>query len=399
MSMQPRRRPPLRAAPRPHQVPLGHALRAGFALLEAGRLAEARHLFEQLRLSAPDHPTALTMLSVIAFRLGEDALGEAYRERAIAVYRGHLQQAPGEPGLLAPLVNLLLAKGLEREAEACSRELELALNPIRSDTAAFCARWRSARARGLPTLLLVTMPKSASETIWNRVAAGLDLPQTHLSLGLFPHCCLLASRMRQARQGGLTSKEHILPTAHNLALLWEHGIDRLVVHLRDPRQAVLSWAHFVQEDVAQRRMGAIWRSTVPPRAVLDRGFEAVLDWCIDTVLPRFVDFARAWGECAGQGGNLPRIRILTYERFLADPGDYMEVLLGHFDIPAETFDAQAAAAAASVHLRQGRVDEWRTVFTRAQRARVNRLVTAELCRRFGWQWQPSSRRNAHADSL
>ena len=391
---QPRMRR-VRAPRLPHRLGLDEALRAGFALLEAGRLAEARHLFEQVRLSAPHHPTALVMLAVIAFRVGEDALAEVYLEEALAVYRDQLRQAPGAPGLLAPLVNLLLAKGREEEAERLARTLELDLNPIRCEPGDFLAAWRRARARGLPTLLLVTLPKSASETIWNRLAAGLGLPTTHLSLGLFPHCCLLPSRLRRAAVGGLSAKEHILPSTHNLESLREVGLTRLLVHLRDPRQAVLSWAHFVSGDVAHRRMGAVWRSTVPPRAVLERGFPAVLDWCIDRVLPLYVRFAEAWVARADKADSPWRVRILTFERFLREPTAYMEEVLEHFAIDPALFDSEAAAAAASFHQRRGRPDEWREVFTRAQKARARRILPAELCERFGWPRSSPSWRSAH----
>ncbi len=388
-------RRPLRRAPGPHRMLVNDALRAAFALLEAGRVEDARQLFEQIRLSAPEHPTALTMLSVVHFRLGEKALGEAYLQQAIETYERHLEKAPRDPGLLAPLVNLLLAAGRETEAEQRSRQLELELNPIRATAEEFCRAWRHAKARRLPLLLLVTVPKSASETIWNRLARGLGLPQTHLSLGLFPHCCLIGSRLRQATAGGMTSKEHILPTRHNLEMLQSYGIDHLIVHLRDPRQAVLSWTHFVIDDVSRRRMGAIWRSTVPPRSVLDGGFASVLDWSIEHVLPRYVDFARRWATLAdGPSGRL-RVRLLSYERFLEDPDGYVDEVLEHFSIPERLYDRRAAAAAASVHLRKGRRDEWRDVFTRRQRQRADALLDAELCARFGWNKDPLSRRSSH----
>ncbi len=374
----------LRVRARPHALPVGQALRLAFALLEQQRVEEARGLFEAVRTAAPFHPTALTMLASLAYRQGNEPLGEAYLEQAIEVYRRALAKSPGEPGLLAPLVNLLLAREQEETALRYARELDMPLNPLHSDHAGFAARIQRARALGMPTVLLVTIPKSASETIWNRLAGGLALAQAHLSLGLFPHCLLLPCRLRAVRGGGLAAKEHIFPSQTNLALLAEAGLRRVFVHLRDPRQATLSWAHFVLHDISRRKLGPLWRRTVPPRAVLERGFEAVLDWSIERVLPLYVAFARAWTRFAEAGRGF-EIALGTYEAFLDDPTAYLRSILAHFGIDAAAYDHTAAAAAESVHLRRGRKEEWREVFTARQRRRTAALLDPELCRRYGWK--------------
>lgn len=386
MSTVLRRPRPLVHRRAPFVVGVDEALRAGIALLEAGRPEEARHVFEQVRISVPDHPTALTMLASIAFRTGEDALGEAYVERAIGALRRGLGAAPDSPGLLAPLVNLLLARGRDGEAAELAPRLQLPLAPIRMDPATFAARRERARARGLPPVLVVTVPKSASETIWNRLTEGLRLPRTHVSLGLFPHCLLLPARVRAFAAGGISAKEHILPTRHNLRVLAEAGIRRLVVHLRDPRQCVLSWAHFVAGDVSRRKLGPLWRDTVPPKRVLDAGTAAVLDWCLERVLPLHLDFVRRWLAVAGapDRAGLPEVRFTTFEDFLASPDRHMRQLLEAFDIPADLFDEAAAAEAADVHRRRGEAEEWRRAFDRRQLRRIAGLWDAGLGARFGW---------------
>lgn len=336
------RRPRLRRLP--HIVGVDEALRAATRRLDAGRLAAARHLLEQVRVSVPDHPTALTLLASIAFREGEDDLGEAYRERAIEALFGALRCRPEAPGLLAPLVNLLLSVGRDAEAEALARRLRLPFNPIRMEQGEFRRRWERARARRLPPVLLVTVPKSASETVWSRLSEGLRLPRAHLSLGLFPHCLLLPDRLQAFARGGIAAKEHIRPTRHHLRALAETGVRRLVVHLRDPRQCLLSWAHFVLEDVSRRRLGPLWRDTVPPKTVLDAGIAAVLDWCLDHVLPLHVAFVRDWLVAAREREG-PEIRFTTFEDFRAEPDGLLAALLEWFGVDPADFDAAAAAAA------------------------------------------------------
>src|SRR5690606_6628541 len=120
--------------------------------------------------------------------------------------------------------------------EAICRRLPLALNPIRMTPQELQERRRQALLAGLPPIVINTVPKSASESIWNRLAEGLGLAQAHISLGLFPDCCVVGPRAQVLGQGGLVVKEHIPASAHNLTMLGQAGVRRMVVHTRDLRQ-------------------------------------------------------------------------------------------------------------------------------------------------------------------
>jgi len=365
-------------------VPVDHALRMGFGLLEKGALKEARRIFDQVRLAAPEHPTALTMLGAIAYRMGEEHLGHAYLDHAIAVQARAREAAPGDLGIEAPLLNLLLARGREREAEALARTVALPFNPIRSERQSFERRRARAQERGLPTILVCTVPKSASESLWTRLSAGLGMPETHLALGLFPACTLLYRRLEAAAAGGLIAKEHILPTPHNLDGLKRAGFRRLVIHQRDPRQAVLSWAHFAKDDVGHRMMAPIWRGIVPPAEVLEAGLERVVDWSIDRVLPRFIRFAEAWQAVAADRGHGLRLHFSSFEGFRENPEAVVEEVVAFNGIEPRLFDARVAAAAPDIHRREGEAEEWRRVMTREQRRRAEAMIPTALRDRFGW---------------
>lgn len=367
------------------------ALRWGVEQLGRGELRAAREAFDHVRMLAPEHPTALTMLGSIAYQEGEDALGEIYLDRAIAFYESAARDhgtGPGRAGLIGPLANLLLARNREREIDArldpLLDDLDLPFNRLGQTAEAFATTRSRAVEQGLATVLICTVPKSASETLWNRLAAGLGLPQTHLGIGLFPRCRLLPKRLEAAVAGGLMAKEHIRPTAANLAALEQHGPSRLIVHQRDPRQAMLSWAHFVHDDVAHRPMGPIWRDLVPPASVLAGGIETVVDWSIDHALPWFVAFAAEWAALANQPRRRPMLHFSTFEQFVADADAVIDDILRFLAIPADRFDLRAAELAPDAHWRMGRTDEWRQVLDRRQRARARDALPPALASRFGW---------------
>ena len=349
----------------------------------AGELDAARRIYEQVAGAKPDHIESLVMLASIAHRQGRDGEGRAKLAKAIDLLRAVVQRQPEDMRSRAMLTNLLLAQDRSGEAEALMAGLILPLNPMRADPEQFNARRSTSMARGLPTVIISTLPKSASESIWNRLTEGLGLAQCYLSLGLFPECCLVPSRVAEAAKGGVAVKEHIGPTAHNIATLQGAGIDRLIVHHRDPRQAALSWAHFARDDVAQRIMGPLWRKIVPPAEVLGADMAGLLDWCIDRYLPHQIAFLAKWREVAAQADPPLSVLFMSFESFLSAPDDYFARALEFYGIEASEFEAGAEAEV--VHLRKGETDEWRGVFTEAQRERAWALIPPEMARAFGWE--------------
>ena len=364
-------------------VSVSHAFELARLRHLAGEIDEARAIYRRILDTAPDNAEAMVMLASIAYREGDDDAGKALLEQAINLTRAAHQRNPGRTATIASLTNLLLARGRIDEAEALIRDLDIPLKPVRASDEEFAARRESGIAQGLPTILISTMPKSASESIWNKLAEGLGLAQCYISLGLFPDCCLVPSRVAVARQGGITTKEHIGTTPHNLATLTEAGIDRLVVHHRDPRQAALSWVHFAHDDISQRLMAPLWRKIVPPAQVLHMDLGARIDWCLEAYMPLLIDYLRRWREVDADSNVPLSVLFMSFEMFRADPDRYFKEVLDFYGIPQARFAAEAEAEV--VHLRKGQADEWLGIFTEAQRRRAWQLIPGDMAEAFGWQ--------------
>ena len=364
------------------QLSPGEAYEIGRRLQAAGDLEQAKKHYGQVLLRIPHHAEALTMLASIGYQQGDEVQANAYVDRAIDIYRRVVVQMPENLNVRAPLVNVLLARGQRELAERYIKDLMLPLNPIRATPQEFVRRRKTGIERGLPPILINTLPKSASESIWNRLAEGLNMAQSHLSLGLYPDCCLVPARVKSAAEGGLIAKEHIPATDYNLQQLAEHGLKKAVFHVRDPRQATLSWAHFVQSDVSMRLMAPIWRKVVPPADVLKGDVADVVDWSIEHYLPLAIDFMRGWTDLRDREDRSIEVLFLTFEQFRTDPEGYFAAVLDFFELAPERFAADAEAEV--VHLRRGLIDEWREAFTPAQQKRAWAKIPADMAESFGW---------------
>ena len=359
------------------------ALQAAKQLQSDGALLEAKRLYQSVLRHMPGQPEALTLLGSIAFQLGQERDGERLLDSAIENYATIFAHGQGNDSLHAAYVNMLLARGRRDEAEREIAKPKLPINPIRSTPEAFRARVAQAKSRGLPGVLLNSLPKSASESIWNRLAEGLGMAQGHVSLGLFPDCCLMPYRLAILAEGGLIAKEHIPANSHNLRQLREAGIDRMLLNLRDPRQASLSWAHFVKNDVSMRLMAPIWRKIVPPRQVLESDFGQLLDWVIDFYLPLAVEWIAEWTKLSQRDNDAPlRVYAVKFETFRNEPERYFEGVLDFLEIDRQGF--AMAAEAQTVHLRRGALEEWREVLTPAQAERAWTKLPKDLAGYWGW---------------
>jgi protein O-GlcNAc transferase len=81
---------------------------------QAGRLAEAQRLFQQILAVNPRHADSLHLLGVIAYQAGRHDLAVEMIRKAIAIN-------PREASLQSKLGNLLLQQGRLDEAVACYR--------------------------------------------------------------------------------------------------------------------------------------------------------------------------------------------------------------------------------------------------------------------------------------
>ncbi len=147
---------------------------------EAGALDQAQEICRQVLGTMPDHAGTVVMLASIAFRQGDERSGQTYMDRAIDLSRATIQREPADLGTRAVLVNLLLARDRTAEAEALMPDLDIPLNPIRATGEEFAARREASIGRSLPLMVICTVPKSASESIWNKLAEGLGLAQCYL---------------------------------------------------------------------------------------------------------------------------------------------------------------------------------------------------------------------------
>jgi hypothetical protein len=236
-----------------------------------------------------------------------------------------------------------------------------------------------------PSILINTLPKSGTIYVMRKVERGLDYELYPISYGYPLNDLINIHRLPQFVAGRCVAQAHLDPSPMNLTLMREYGI-RFVLHLRDPRQALLSYVHHMER---MRTIGkeALLQSPPPPlsAAYFDMPLKDKIDWQITNYYPLTIHWISAWMDVLD---NDPEARgrciITTYDELIADEAKMFGRIVDFLGIPKQSFHDVAVEKDDSVQFRSGNPEEWKSVFTIAQRERTTEEIPAALQRRFGW---------------
>ena len=244
-------------------------------------------------------------------------------------------------------------------------------------------------AAAFPGILFVTLPKSGSIFISRWLAKGLGIREMKVAVCLFPNDLIIREKLDELVAGNAIAQQHVPPLDLNLRFI-ANRTKRFVVHVRDPRQATLSWVHhldnfFAHKDIVPAcAFGLEAVSPVLPGDYFDRSFEQKVDYQIDTHLPILARWIEEW--LGAQGLYSFEILYTAYEDFLADQEKFISVILAHFGIPSSSFEWQKVPERSPQnHYRLGNADEWRQAFTPEQMLRATSQIPDGLYERFGWR--------------
>ena len=225
--------------------------------------------------------------------------------------------------------------------------------------------------RGLPSILLVTMPKSASVFIWTTIASSLEMPMFKVALTRrLTEEALVPSLLNVFVQGGMSAQHHLAPTKPNIDALKKAGLTKFILHIRDPRQASVSWWHYTQKVGGAR-----------DRKRAQKEIEDVL-W--HQYLEVASKWLHEWLDIADNGTDF-QVVLSTHEQMLGRESEHITTLLQKLDVPSDLIDLQLSERTGKTHFRKGAKDEWLEFFSDEFKQRSTELIPNPLARRFGWQ--------------
>lgn len=154
------------------------------------------------------------------------------------------------------------------------------------------------RESPLPSVLIVALPKSGSVYLLRALRRALRVQVHHIGGAGMSGSTFSEAHLRRFAQGNLVSREHMQPQAFALSALSRYGIRKMVLHVRDPRAAIVSWTRHMDRILESRgfRAAELSCEMTMPEAYPDWSFAERLHWQVENKMPQFVRWIVDWLE-------------------------------------------------------------------------------------------------------
>jgi tetratricopeptide (TPR) repeat protein len=237
------------------------------------------------------------------------------------------------------------------------------------------SRRRERMDRGLPSCICTTMVKSGSATVSQIIRDGFSLVDQASSLG---DQVAILPWLQDFIRGGSIYNTHLHPKPYNIESLLEAGVSRVLVHVRDPRQAILSNVQSIDLHPNPESHFVARTHDLTSMTLTER-----VDFSIQWNWQNAVDWIAGWLEAS----ELIDVRFTTFEEMVTEPDNFLSHLLQNYGGEPELFDRSAALSRSEgrdYRFRKGLTDEWRHSFSSEQTAHVNDTMPRHIAKHFGW---------------
>lgn len=157
--------------------------------------------------------------------------------------------------------------------------------------------------------------------------------------------------------------------------------NKIVLHLRDPRQVFLSHLHQIAANPESIFVERDFRPTYIGMSLSEK-----IDWGIDNLLPGMIQWYTDWlaiKDREDQKEDGMQILVTTYDEILANDAALYNKILNFYGIKKS---GKFAAPQKDIRTkyRKGDPNEYKSVYTAEQQQRIDAIVPKSLLQRFNW---------------
>ena len=246
------------------------------------------------------------------------------------------------------------------------------------------ARYLASRPPG-PPVLVSTLPKSGTLFLGNRLVTMTGFLNLQGGMGRWPSNFVFPAVLQLIAKGGALTIDHIDASPRNLDAIAAAGLRRVLVHLRDPRQATLSWARYIDEGRTSGRHIDRHFNDPPLPDDFGRWPDARrLDWQCETYFPAAIRWIAQWVAVADSDRRFD-IAFTEYRQLRDRPAELFDTIDRHFGLGLGLGNREVPPPAGEAdNYRAGKADEWRVALPPETVAWMNMMMPPALLERFGW---------------
>ena len=171
------------------------------------------------------------------------------------------------------------------------------------------------------------------------------------------------------------------PNLKNLALI----TDKLIVTVRDPRQALISKVHYSDYLRYTGNVSGLMQFQYPD-GYFQWSFEKKIDWQINNYyFPADLKWLQGWLKAEADPEVLCDIHFSLHEILAKNPKRYFQEILLFYGLPEDRFTyPKKPEFKPKTPLRKGSTDEWMEILSREQIQQMNEAIPEEWFDKFNW---------------
>lgn len=240
-------------------------------------------------------------------------------------------------------------------------------------------------------VLLIGLPKSANVFIRNTLMETLGLQSATFVIPGVRQIVNPMALFNFVEGPPAVGGQHMAPDDYNLDLLDGAGLHRIVLLVRDPRDALVSWWHHLQRpDIAAARWVHADQEATGAVTSAYRGLDRVgqMDELIENLFPKRQAWLSGWNRIQRSDSRF-EVHLVRYEDFRAQPEATLSAILtflGHdHSIVLPTIERPAGGGIdPKTHFRRGESGSHRDELLARQVERLRSLADRDLFSAFGW---------------
>ncbi|MFN0064605.1 MAG: sulfotransferase domain-containing protein [Chlamydiales bacterium] len=229
-------------------------------------------------------------------------------------------------------------------------------------------------------IMLVSLPKSGTFFIGETLCQYFHTSPVWTSTKpSFPVGSLIHSQFFQFLAKRAVAYQHIAPSPSNLSLV-EENLDKILLHVRDPRETLVSWVHHLDSIYAKNTKRQLQQSfTQVPEEYFLWSFKEKIDWQIARFYTDSITWLEEWMTYIDSDPKL-QVHVSTYAQLKKDPLHLFQSIISFYGGNPHRFSGKNMidVKAGQYNFRKGDSNEWKHVLTEEQKALVTDLLSDEL---------------------
>ncbi len=229
----------------------------------------------------------------------------------------------------------------------------------------------------IPLIYINTIPKCGNKFIANNLRlTPYCHSQRDISAGPWGNSNIHEFQLKTCAKEGGVLVGHASPTLYNVGVLNDAGINKIIMHVRDPRSATISWLHWL---VKRKNKLSAWE--LPPS---ENYFQLPLTKQVDELLsywlPSLVEHIQGWININNNESTMS-VLFTEFSEMKNSPQTFFQKIIDNYHLDLSINVKQPKE---EWHFRSGQENEWIDVFTEEQKKYASSLIPTEMKQLFGW---------------